>query len=182
MFRQVTQPLSDYLLIPRTTSENRRYIPIGFFSKDDIVSDTCQSIPNATLYNFGVLMSEMHMAWVRNTCGRLESRFRYSKDIVYNNFPWPENPTERNVNAIEIAAQNILDIRLSFQNSSLANLYDPLTMPPSLVKAHYALDKAVDLSYRSQQFTSEANRMVFLFELYERYTADLFSISKKKRK
>jgi len=181
LFRQVTQPKTDFLLIPRTTSENRTYIPIGFFTKDYIVSDTCQSIPDANLYHFGILTSVMHMAWVKTVCGRLKSDFRYSKDIVYNNFSWPETPTDKQVKAIEIAAQKVLDTRLEFPNSSLADLYDQLTMPPALVKAHNELDKAVDLAYRPQPFTSEANRMVFLFELYEKYTADLFTKEKPKK-
>ena len=122
------------------------------------------------------------MTWMKYTCGRLESRFSYSNTIVYNNFPWAENPTEKQTNAIETAAQKVLDARLAFPNSSLANLYDPLTMPPALVKAHNELDKAVDLAYRPQAFTSEAKRMEFLFELYERYTADLFTKIKAKKK
>jgi hypothetical protein len=179
LFRQVTQPVSDYLLVPRTTSENRKYIPMGFFSKENIVSDTCQSIPDATLFHFGVISSEMHMTWVRYTCGRLESRFRYSKDIVYNNYPWPEAPSDKQKQAIEDAAQAVLDARAQFPNSSLADLYDPNTMPPALVKAHQQLDKAVDLCYRPQPFTSEAKRIEFLFELYEKYTGGLFQPEKK---
>jgi hypothetical protein len=134
-----------------------------------------------TIYHFGVLMSKMHMAWVKYICGRLKSDFRYSKDIVYNNYPWPENPSEKQISAITEAAQKVLDARLQFPNSSLADLYDPLTMPPALVKAHNDLDKAVDLAYRPQPFISEANRMVFLFELYEKYTADLFTMEKPKK-
>ena len=121
------------------------------------------------------------MAWVKNICGRLKSDYRYSKDIVYNNYPWPENPNEKQITSIETASQKVLDSRAEFPNSSLADLYDPLTMPPSLVKAHHELDKAVDLAYRPQAFTSEANRMVFLFELYEKYTADLFTKQKPKK-
>ena len=100
---------------------------------------------------------------------------------MYNNYPWPENPTEKQVQAIETAAQKVLDVRAEFPNSSLADLYDPLTMPPTLVKAHNELDKAVDLAYRPQPFTSEANRMVYLFELYEKYTADLFTKEKSRK-
>jgi hypothetical protein len=121
------------------------------------------------------------MAWVRTVCGRLESRYRYSNELVYNNYPFPENPNDKQVKAIEAAAQKVLVARLQFPNSSLADLYDPLTMPPTLVKAHNELDKAVDLAYRPQAFTSEANRMVFLFELYEKYTADLFTKEKPKK-
>jgi hypothetical protein len=120
-------------------------------------------------------MSNAHVVGKNSMCGRLKSDYRYSKDIVYNNFPWPENPPEKHVKAIETAAQNVLDARAQFPNSSLADLYDPLTMPPALVKAHNDLDKAVDLAYRPQPFTSDANRMEFLFALYEKYTADLFS-------
>ena len=121
------------------------------------------------------------MAWVKTTCGRLKSDFRYSKDIVYNNYPWPENPSEKQTKTIEEKAQNVLDVRVSFPTSSLADLYNPLTMPPALVKAHNELDKAVDAAYSKQAFTSEAKRMEFLFELYEKYTVDLFSEGKKKK-
>lgn len=181
LFRDRNRP-DTFIVIPRVSSENRPYIPFGFFDKNSIVSDTCMSIPNGNKYHFGVLMSRMHMAWVKTVCGRLKSDFRYSKDIVYNNYPWPDNPSDNRVEAIETAAQKVLDVRLLFPNSSLADLYDPLTMPPALVKAHNELDKAVDLAYRPQPFTSEANRMVFLFELYEKYTADLFTKEKPKKK
>ena len=181
LFGEDRQPKTSYVLIPRHSSENRKYIPLGFFDENSIASDSCLFIEGAKLYHFGVLTSSIHMAWVKSICGRLESRYRYSTDIVYNNFPWPENPTEKQVKAIEAAAQKVLDARLQFPNSSLADLYDPLTMPPALVKAHNELDKAVDLAYRSQPFTGDANRMVFLFELYEKYTAGLFAIEKKKK-
>ena len=182
LFAQITQPKNlDYILIPRHSSENRKFIPIGFFKSENIAADSCLIIPNGTLHHFGVLMSTMHMAWVKNICGRLKSDFRYSKDIVYNNYPWPENPNEKQIKAIETTAQKVLDARLQFPNSSLADLYDPLTMPPALVKAHNELDKAVDLAYRPLPFTSEANRMEFLFELYEKYTANLFTKEKIKK-
>jgi hypothetical protein len=147
---------------------------------DVIASNLCLIIPNATISHFGILTSKMHIAWVKSVCGRLESRFRYSKDIVYNNYPWPETPSDKQIKAIEKAAQNVLNLRLEFPNSSLADLYDPLSMPPALVKAHIELDKAVDLAYRSQPFVSEAKRMEFLFELYEKYTAGLFALKNKK--
>ncbi len=121
------------------------------------------------------------MTWMRATCGRLESRYSYSNTIVYNNYPWPDNLNDKQIKAIETAAQKVLDARLQFPNSSLADLYDPLTMPPALVKAHNELDKAVDLAYRPQPFSSEAKRMEFLFELYEKYTADLFTKEKPKK-
>jgi hypothetical protein len=180
VFRETNNP-DKCLIIPVVSSEKRNYIPMGFIDKNTISTNGNLIMPDASLFHFGVLMSTMHMAWVRNICGRLKSDYRYSKDIVYNNFPWPENPNEKQVKAIETAAQKVLDTRLQFPKSSLADLYDPLTMPPALVKAHNELDKAVDLAYRSQPFTSEANRMVFLFELYEKYTADLFSKDKPKK-
>jgi len=180
LFRDRNQP-ETYILVPSTTSENRKYIPMGFFSKNDIANNSCHTVPNGSLYHFGVLMSAMHMTWVKHICGRLKSDYRYSKDIVYNNYPFPENPNDKQVKAIEAASQKVLDVRLQFPNSSLADLYDPLTMPPALVKAHNELDKAVDLAYRPQAFTSEANRMEFLFGLYEQYTADLFTKEKVKK-
>lgn len=181
LFTENRQPKDNYILVPSHSSENRNYIPIGFMTKDDILNNSCLSVPNATLYHFGILTSIMHMTWVKNQCGRIKSDYRYSNEIVYTNFPWPENPNEKQVKAIEVAAQKVLDARLQFPNSSLADLYDPLTMPPALIKAHNELDKAVDLAYRPQAFTSEANRMVFLFELYEKYTADLFTKEKPKK-
>jgi len=179
-FRETNNP-EKCLVIPVVSSESRNYIPMGFIDKKTISTNANLIMPDANLYHFGVLMSTIHMAWVKSVCGRLESRFRYSKDIVYNNYPWPENPNEKQIKAIETASKKVLDARLQFPNSSLADLYDPLTMPPILVKAHNELDKAVDLAYRPQAFTSEANRMVFLFELYEKYTADLFTKEKPKK-
>jgi hypothetical protein len=181
-FAFVSHNESEYIIIPSVSSERRRYIPIGFMPSNIIASNLCLIIPDAKMFHFGILTSEMHMSWVRNLCGRLKSDYRYSNSVVYNNYPWPENPNDKQVKAIEIAAQKVLDTRLQFTNSSLADLYDPLTMPPTLIKAHNELDKAVDLAYRPQPFISEANRMVFLFELYEKYTADLFTKEKVKRK
>ncbi len=181
LFGEERQPNSDYLAIPKVSSENREYIPIAFCSKDIICGDKLFNLPNATKFHFGVITSKMHMTWMRYTCGRMKSDYSYSNTIVYNNFSWPENPTDKQTKAIETAAQKVLDARLQFPNSSLADLYDPLTMPLALVKAHNELDKAVDLAYRPQPFTSEANRMVFLFELYEKYTADLFTKEKPKK-
>ncbi len=179
-FRETNNP-EKCLVIPVVSSEGRNYIPMGFIDKKTISTNANLIMPDAKLYHFGILMSVMHMAWVKTICGRLKSDFRYSKDIVYNNFPWPDTPNDKQINAIETAAQKVLDARLEFPKSSLADLYDPLTMPPALVKAHNELDKAVDLAYRSQPFTSEANRMVFLFEIYEKYAADLFSKEKVKK-
>jgi type I restriction-modification system DNA methylase subunit len=182
LFGEDRQPSSDFVLIPRHSSENRKYIPMGIFDPSHIASDSCLFIENAGLYHFGILMSAMHMTWVRNICGRLKSDYRYSKDIVYNNYPWPESPEPIQIERIERAAKHVLDVRLDFPTSSLADLYHPLTMPPALIKAHKDLDKAVDSVYRSQPFVNEANRLVFLFELYEKYTADLFTDVKVKKK
>lgn len=181
LFAEPRQPKSNFLLIPRTSSENRKYLPLGFYTKDFIVNDSCTALPNATKYHFGILSSEMHICWVKYTCGRLKSDYRYSNSIVYNNYPWPENITDKQLKTIEEKAQKVLDTRLEFPNSTLADLYGASTMPPALVKVHNELDKAVDLAYRSQPFTSEAKRMEFLFELYEKYTADLFSKEKVKK-
>ena len=120
------------------------------------------------------MTSQMHTVWVKNICGRIKSDYRYSNELVYNNFPWPENPNEKQKKAVEQAAQNVLDVRAKFPNASLADLYDPNTMPPELVKAHQALDKAVDLCYRPQPFINETKRIEFLFELYDNYTAGMF--------
>jgi len=138
------------------------------------------TIANASLFHFGIIQSIMHLTWIKTTCGRIKSDYRYSKDIVYNNYPWPENPSIKQIKSIEEKAQNILDTRASFPTSSLADLYHPLTMPPVLIKAHTELDKAVDLAYSKQTFTSEAKRMEFLFELYEKYTSELSAKEKKK--
>jgi hypothetical protein len=182
LFGEDRQPQSDYILIPRHSSENRKYIPLGFFDENSIASDSCLFIEGAKLYHFGILMSVIHMTWIKNMCGRIKSDYRYSNELVYNNYPFPENPSQRQVTAIEIASQKVLDARLQFPNSSLADLYDPLTMPPALVKAHNELDKAVDLAYRPQAFTTEANRLVFLFDLYEKYTANLFTKPKPSKR
>ena len=181
LFGEERQPDSDFLVIPKVSSENRIYIPIGHMKSDNIITDKVFSCVNSDYYHFAVLSSTMHMAWVRTVCGRLKSDFSYSNTIVYNNFPWPENPSGTQIQKIEQAAQKVLDTRALFPESSLAVLYDPLTMPPELVKAHQELDKAVDLAYRPQPFPSEAKRMEFLFELYEKYTANLFTKEKVKK-
>ena len=134
LFGQARQPKNEYLLIPRHSSENRRYVPFGFFSPDIILGDSCMSIPNATPYLFGVMTSEMHMAWMRQICGRIKSDFRYSATLVYNNFPFPPAPSPKQVAAVEAAAAQVLAARAEFPTESLATLYDPLTMPPALVR------------------------------------------------
>jgi hypothetical protein len=182
LFSEIRQPKSNYIIIPRHSSEQRKYVPFGFFSPSTIASDSCIALPNASLYHFGILSSEMHNVWLKYTCGRIKSDYRYSNVLVYNNYPFPNSVSEKHVAAIETAAQKVLDARAKHPNESLADLYDPNTMPPDLVKAHQQLDKAVDLAYRSQPFTSESKRMEFLFDLYEKYKAGLFAVEKQKRK
>tara|TARA_R110000744_G_C19357022_1_gene560973 strand:+ start:117 stop:2831 length:2715 start_codon:yes stop_codon:yes gene_type:complete len=175
LFGEIRQPKNKYVLVPRHSSENRKYIPMGFFNPDVIVSDSCLAIDNATLFEFGMLQSKMHMAWVKYTCGRIKSDYRYSNEMVYNNYPWPKEPRDKNKKAVETKAQQVLDVRAEFPESSLADLYDQLTIPPKLVKAHQELDKAVDLSYRLQLFKSEASRIEYLFDLYKQYTEPLLN-------
>ncbi len=183
LFSEDRQPDTKYLMLPKVSSEKRSYIPFAYVQPKFIINNTASFIPNANIYLFGILESKMHMTWMSFVCGRMKSDFIYSNKIVYNNYPWPESPNEKQTKAVEEAAQKVLDVRAEFPNSSLADLYDPLTMPPALVKAHQTLDKAVDLCYRPQPFTTEAKRMEFLFELYEKYTAGLFAVEKKvKRK
>jgi hypothetical protein len=181
LFTQDRQPNATYLVIPEVSSINRQYIPMGFLTSDIICSNKLQIIPHATIYLYGLLQSVMHMSWTKCIGGRLKSDYSYSPS-VYNNFPWPETPLDKNIKAVEIAAQLVLDVRAQFPDSSLAVLYDPNTMPPVLVKAHQILDKAVDLCYRPQPFPSEAKRIEFLFELYDKYTAGLFAGAERKKR
>lgn len=168
IFCQIAQPDTDYIIIPGVSSEKRKYIPIGFMNKDTIASNLVQIIPNATLYHFGVLTSNVHMSWMRTVCGRLKSDYRYSKDIVYNNFPWP-NPTEEQKAKIERTAQAILDARALYPDSSLADLYDELTMPPELRKAHQNNDRAVMQAYGMPvRGTTESSCVATLMEMYQK--------------
>ena len=161
-------PQKRYILIPRVSSERRKYIPIDFITPDILTSDSAHIILNATLYHFGILTSNVHNAWTRAICGRLEMRYRYSKDIVYNNFPWPQAAKEQQAE-IEKLAQGILDARENFlPESSLADLYDPLTMPPDLLKAHKTLDYAVMKLY---DFGRNATEATIVAELMGRYRA-----------
>ena len=180
-FRDTRNP-DIFLLVPSVSSERRKYIPIGFLTKDVIASNLCLTVPDAKLYHFGVLTSLMHMAWVKTVCGRLKSDYRYSNKIVYNNYPWPKKPTDKQIAAVEAAAQGVLDARAKFPDSSLADLYDPLTMPPELVKAHQRLDKAVDKCYRGAAFNSETERLEYLFGLYNEYTEPLIKAETKKKR
>jgi len=147
-----------------------------------IASNLCLIIPGATIFHFGILLSAMHMAWVRSVCGRLKSDYRYSAVIVYNNFPWPQNPSGKQKQTIEAAAQAVLDARAKYPDSSLAVLYDPLTMPPDLVKAHRKLDAAVDAAYARRKFSGDSDRLAFLFELYQQIVSPLVAKKNLRRK
>ncbi|MEO7676791.1 MAG: DNA methyltransferase, partial [Verrucomicrobiota bacterium] len=233
IFDQIRQPTSRYLLIPRHSSENRRYVPFGYFTPDIIISDSCTAIPDATFYHFGVISAAMHMSWLRQVCGRIKSDFRYSNKLVYNNFPWPQTPGEAQKAAVEKAAQAVLDARAQFmsggtdstpshsadnvgasaasitppavarrnslrsprpardgdgvesvptKHSTLADLYDPVAMPPALARAHTELDRAVDRCYRKEPFSSDRARVEFLFQLYEQLTAPLIAAANAKVK
>ena len=167
LFQQIRQPDEPYIIVPRVSSENRRYIPMGYESPETIITDSVQCIPNADLYTFGIITSNVHMAWMRVVCGRLKSDYRYSAKIVYNNFPWPE-PTEQQKQKIEETAHGILDARALFPDSSLADLYDPLTMPVELRKAHTANDKAVMAAYGFSTKMTEADCVAELMKLYQK--------------
>lgn len=182
LFGENRQPETDYILIPRVSSENRKYIPFGFFSKEMIAGDTCLTISGATLYDFGMLTSQMHMAWVKYTCGRLKSDYRYSNEVVYNNYPFPKEVNNKQKERVEKAAQAVLDARAKYPTSSLSDMYYPLCTPPDLVKAHIKLDKAVDLCYRPQVFTNERARIEFLFDLYSQYVEPLRAEMDKQNK
>jgi len=216
-------PTGSCMIVPKVSSERRIFIPMAFRSDNALVSDLCFLIPEAGLFHFGVLTSTMHMAWVRQVCGRLKSDYRYSVKLVYNNFPWPQfdaagslsaasadcvreaasrlywtsyhedntEPERRPVRligderkrvSVELAAQAVLDVRSKYTTSTLADLYDPLTMPSDLVKAHTDLDRAVDRCYRAAPFTSDRQRVEFLFALYETITAPLLPAEKKARR
>jgi hypothetical protein len=187
-FGELRQPKKNFVALPEVSSERREFIPIDFLSSDIVPSNKIQTIANGTLIHFGVLCSTMHNAWMRQTCGRLESRYSYSSTIVYNNFPWPgftgEPLSDKHRTAIEQAAQAVLDARAQFPSSSLADLYDPLTMPPALLKAHQKLDTAVDAAYQpsggKKTYASDADRVAFLFELYQRITSLLPAATAKK--
>lgn len=170
LFGEIRQPETEYILIPSTSSENRLYVPASFFDKNQIANNSCLIVSNAKIYHYGIIQSQMHMTWMRYVAGRLESRYRYSNKLVYNNFPWPEDATDAQKNAVEEKAQAVLDARKEFPEASLADLYNPLTMPPKLLRAHKELDLAVDKCYRSKQFKDERERIEFLFSLFEALT------------
>ena len=170
-FMEIRQPKSNYILIPSHSSETRRYIPLGFVSPDIICGNANLLVPNASLYHFGIMTSNVHNAWMRVVCGRLKSDYRYSNTIVYNNFPWP-NPSEEQKKKIEETAQAILDARALYPDSSLADLYDETLMPPELRQAHRANDLAVCQAYGFSKdvMKLESRCVAELFKMYEELT------------
>ena len=170
LFAQITQPDGvDYLIVPSVSSERRQYVPIGFLSSETVSSNAVQIIPNATLFHFGILTSSVHMAWMRAVAGRLEMRYRYSKEIVYNTFPWC-NSSEKQKAKIEQTAQSILDARAKYPECSLADLYDETFMPIELRKAHQANDRAVMEAYGFSKDITESEIVAELFKMYEKLT------------
>ena len=186
-FHVENMPKGNYIIVPSVSSERRHYVPMGFMPPTDFASNLVLIIPDATLYHFGVLESSVHMAWMRAVCGRLEMRYRYSKDVVYNNFPWPEvdcnapasSPSSGSsshlppggggvVERIALTAQGILDARALYPDSSLADLYDPVTMPSELRKAHRENDRAVMAAYGFAPDMAEPDIVARLFDLYSR--------------
>ena len=168
-FMEIKQPDTDYILVPATSSERRRYIPMGYVNKNVIASNAASFVPNATIYHFGILTSNVHMAWMRAVAGRLEMRYRYSVNIVYNNFPWC-NPTPEQKAKIESTAQMILDARAKYLDCSLADLYDETTMPPELRKAHQQNDFAVMAAYGFDKKITESECVAELMKLYQQLT------------
>ena len=182
LFGEIRAPQSRFVLIPRHSSGNRIYVPFSYFESTEIPADSCIFLEGAGAYHFGVLSSSMHMAWMRQVCGRLESRYRYSIKLVYNNFPWPEAATDTQRAKVEEAAQAVLDARRVFPDSTLADLYDPISMPPKLAKAHAQLDRAVELCYRREPFAADRQRVEYLFALYEALSTPLVTKQKKPKK
>jgi hypothetical protein len=167
LFESIRQPSSDYIIVPIVSSERRRYLPLGFVQSDLIVNNAVQVIPNASLYHFGVLTSQVHNAWMRVVAGRLKSDYRYSNTIVYNNFMWP-NPSDVQKTKIEMLAQAVLDAREKYPDATLAQMYDPDKdyLFPELTKAHKELDKAVEEAYGVKFNGNEEKIVAHLFKLY----------------
>jgi hypothetical protein len=157
-------------------------VPLGFCDSHLITNPSVLVVPSATHFHFGVLQSAMHMAWMRSVCGRMKSDYQYSNTIVYNNFPWPQAATAKQRQAIEQAAQAVLDARAKYPDSSLADVYDPLSMPADLVRAHHKLDAAVDAAYSKKKFSGDRDRVAFLFELYQQLLSPLESKKTMRRK
>jgi len=180
-FHVENHPSENYLLIPKVSSERRNYVPMGYLTPSEMCSDLVFILPWQELFAFGVLSSTMHMAWMRTVAGRLKSDYRYSAKLVYNNFPWPKKVAENRRHLIEEAARHVLDVRDEFPDCSLADLYDPLSMPKALSDAHAAMDRAVDRCYRSHPFANERARVEFLFEEYRKLTSPLIVKHKRQK-
>jgi len=170
LFGEIRQPTTKYVLIPLHSSENRMYIPMAFLSPNNIANNSCSVIENASLYNFGILTSAMHMSWVRQICGRIKSDYRYSNKLVYNNFPLPEKPSKKKMEAVEKYARELINVRNEYKDMALADIYNPLYMPKKLLSVHKKLDRAVDRCYNSKKvFKIDLDRLNFLFELHSKY-------------
>ena len=188
LFAEIRQPKRRFLAIPKTSSERRPYVPVSYFEPIVTVASELYFCEGVEMYHFGVIQSAMHMAWLRQVCGRLKSDFRYSNKLVYNNFPWPREATAAARAKIERAAAAVLSARTAHQgeqgegDATLADLYDPLSMPPDLSRAHAALDRAVDLCYRPQPFPDERRRFEHLFALHERLADPLTAPAKRQRR
>ena len=180
IFAEIRQPKSSYLLIPEVSSEARNYIPMAFMPPEVILSNKGYAISNAGFYDFGVLSSQIHMTWMRQVAGRLKSDYSYSAKLVYNNFPWP-NPTAKQKAKIEKFAQAVMSARSKSRTSSLADLYDPNTMPSILLRAHRSLDRAVDRAYRAKKFESDQERVSHLFALHRRIIEPAIAAAQAKK-
>jgi hypothetical protein len=183
LFGEIRQPREPYIGIPKTSSEKRLYIPIGHLPSSVVAGSEIFTLSQSQPYHFGILTSAMHMAWVRQVCGRLKSDYRYSAKLVYNNYPWPTEATKAQKDRVAECAEKVLGVRQGYLDgiSTLADLYDPLTMPAPLLKAHRMLDRAVDRCYRSKPFASERERVEYLFQLYEQITSPLAPTAPKKK-
>jgi hypothetical protein len=163
---------ADYLVVPEVSSERRDYIPIGYVDKDTLASNLLRVIPGAGLFEFGILSSHMHNAWMRTVAGRLKSDYRYSIHIVYNNYPWPQSQSTEKRKALVEASQGVLSARKSHEGATLADLYRPDSMPDDLYKAHQVLNRAVDDLYGYRSGKDDASRVSFLFNLYSALAAE----------
>ena len=173
---------APFLVLPNTSSERRLYIPIGWLTPEVVANQKLRILPDATLTDFALLTSAMHMAWMRAVTGRMKSDYMYSVGVVYNTFPLPPGFENADTSALEPLAQDVLDARTAHRDATLAELYDPDLMPPNFRRAHQALDRAVDRLYRRKRFTSERERVEYLFALYERMQAPLAAAAAEPKK
>jgi hypothetical protein len=173
------QPNSDYLMIPVVSSERRDYIPIGFLTKEIIANYSSYILPNATAYEFGIIHSKMHMVWVNAVGGKLKTDYRYSAKLCYNTFPFPDI-TLKQKETLNLYVFTILDERAKHPEKTMAHLYDPDKMPKGLKQAHEELDRAIEQCYRLQPFTSDTERLEYLFKMYEEMTKQNTLFAKEK--